>query len=161
MSLMIAAGLLVALIGILWLWALSLPPTRTGVARMVIAASPAAILAVIEDVDSQPAWRDTIKSIERDGEGWTETTKRGEKIRFTWLDRTMPNISLKFTSDAGYGGTWLAILRDEPSGTSIEVTETATIPNPVTRLMARLFFDPQAFARAYLLALKARVEGLT
>jgi hypothetical protein len=38
-------------------------------------------------------------------------------------------------------------------GTHIFVTEQATTPAPIGRIMSRLFFDPKAFAHAYLDAL--------
>jgi hypothetical protein len=44
-------------------------------------------------------------------------------------------------------------------GTQVSVLERAHIPSPLGRILARLLFNPQAFATKYLTALKARVEG--
>jgi len=39
------------------------------------------------------------------------------------------------------------------------VVERAEVPSPPGRILARIFFDPDAFATDYLAALKARSEG--
>jgi hypothetical protein len=41
----------------------------------------------------------------------------------------------------------------------MEVVERTTIPNPISRLIARIFFDPAVFSQSYLSQLKARVES--
>ena len=47
----------------------------------------------------------------------------------------------------------------QAQGTQMKVLERAHIPSPLGRILARLFFNPQAFATKYLAALKARTEG--
>lgn len=136
-----------------------LPATREGQAEAVIAAPPSAILSVIADVERQPEWREGLRGVERTASGWVETTARGERITFAAPEMTEGRIALTFTSDAGYSGEWTATLTPEGTGTRIAVTERATIPSPLGRILARMFFDPEAFSRAYLAALKARVEG--
>jgi hypothetical protein len=54
---------------------------------------------------------------------------------------------------------WEAVLTPEGESTRIAVLERATVPSPLGRVLARLFFDPEEFATTYLAALKARVEG--
>jgi hypothetical protein len=143
-------------IGLLFLTGWLLPATREGRAEAVIPAPPDRILAVIADVEAQPEWRDDVRSVLRDGADWTETTTRGERITFTPVVMTEGAIHLRFTSDAGYSGEWLAKLVPEDAGTRITVTERATVPSPFGRILSRLFFDPDAFATTYLSALAAR-----
>lgn len=71
---------------------------------------------------------------------------------------SVDRIRLRFTSDAGYSGEWVARLDSIAGETRIAVVERATVPSPLGRIVARLMFDPTAFATAYLAALKARVE---
>jgi hypothetical protein len=51
------------------------------------------------------------------------------------------------------------VLTPQAQGTQIAVLERAHIPSPLGRILARLLFNPEAFATKYLTALKARVEG--
>jgi hypothetical protein len=138
-------------------WAL--PASREGRAEVVIVATPAQIVEVIADVEAQTEWRQGISAVERTAEGWVEVTARGERISFVTEERGEAGIRLRFASDAGYSGVWEAVLVPDAGGTRIAVVERAEIPSPLGRVVARLFFDPEAFATTYLTALKARVEG--
>lgn len=149
---------IVLLAGLVLAIGYSLPATREGRAETVIAASPSRILDVLDSVETQPEWRADIRSVTRIPDGWTEVNQRGETITFTPEEMTESAVRLRFRSDAGYSGHWHATLTPVAEGTRISVTESATIPSPVGRIMARLFFDPEAFAEAYLAALKSRSE---
>lgn len=149
---------LVLLVVMIFLIGWLLPATREGRASTVIAAPPERILAVIADVEAQPDWR-AVGSVTRTAEGWEEETARGERIAFVAEEMTEARIRLRFASSAGYTGAWEAVLEPAQGGTRIAVVERATIPSPVGRIVARLMFDPGAFATTYLAALKARVEG--
>lgn len=137
---------------------LLLPPTREGKAEIEIAAPPERVTAVITDVARQPEWRDGLASVEMEGDGWVETTTRGEVIRFAWAERVPLKLALTFRSDAGYHGSWQADLQPQASGTRVTVVERATIDNPLGRIIARIMFDPHAFAARYLQALKIEAE---
>lgn len=152
-----AVGLLA---GVVFLVGWLLPATREGRAEVVIAAPAAAIVAVIADVESQSQWRDGIAAVERTADGWIEVTARGERIAFVAEEMGEARVRLRFASDAGYSGEWEAVLTPDGAGTRIAVVERAVVPSPPGRILARLFFDPEAFAATYLAALKARVEGM-
>lgn len=151
-ALLILAGM-VFLVG--WL----LPATREGRVETVIDAPPARIVAVIANVEAQVAWRDGIAAVERTAEGWVEVTARGERISFVAEEMSEARIRLRFASEAGYSGTWEAVMTPQAQGTQMKVLERAHIPSPLGRILARLLFNPQAFATKYLAALKARTEG--
>jgi hypothetical protein len=150
-----AVALLVALVLLIdWL----LPETREGRAETTIDAPPDMVLAVIADVETQPEWRE-VGTVARTETGWSEVTAHGERIDFVADEMSVDQIRLRFTSDAGYSGHWHAFLEPVSSGTRIAVVERATVPSPLGRIIARLMFDPSAFATAYLADLKTRVEG--
>lgn len=149
---------LALLAGLVVLAGVLLPATREGRAQTVIAAPPERVLAVIADVESQPGWRD-VASVTRTSEGWVEVTARGERISFVAEEMSTARVRLRFSSGAGYSGEWQADLQPVEGGTRIAVVERATVPSPPGRIIARLMFDPTAFAAGYLAALKARVEG--
>ena len=151
---------LMGAVGVVVLVGLALPAAREGRAETVIDAPPARILAVITDVETQAEWRAGIAAVERTADGWVEVTARGERISFVTDEMGEARIRLRFASDAGYSGSWEAVLQPEGEGTRIAVVERAEVPSPLGRILARLFFDPEAFATTYLAALKARVEGL-
>lgn len=155
-SLVALAVLGVVVLAVGWL----LPAAREGRAEVVIAAPAARIVAVIAEVEAQPEWREGIASVTRTAEGWVEVTARGERISFVADEMGEARLRLRFLSDAGYSGTWEAVLTPADGGTRIAVVERAEVPSPLGRIFARLFFDPEAFATTYLAALKARVEGL-
>lgn len=152
-----AVGLLAGVVFVVgWL----LPAAREGRAEVVIAAPAEAVVAVIADVEAQPAWREGIAAVERTAEGWVEVTARGERIAFVTEEMGAARVRLRFSSDGGYSGTWEAVLTPADGGTRVAVVERAEVPSPLGRVLARLFFDPEAFATTYLAALKARVEGM-
>lgn len=153
--LLAAVALLVGVVLVIgWL----LPATRQGRAETVIQAPPEQVLAVIADVEAQPEWRD-IGVVTRTETGWSETTARGERIDFVPEEMSATRVRLRFTSDAGYSGEWQASLQPVAGGTRIDVLESATMPSPLGRIIARLLFDPAVFATTYLSDLKARVES--
>jgi hypothetical protein len=95
------------------------PPTREGKARIVVKASPARIVAVLADVESQQNWRQDVVDVTIGQDGWTETTARGEKIDFRWKVLTPARAELTFSSWAGYTGVWIAEF--QPTSQGIEI----------------------------------------
>ena len=151
---------LLVLMALVYLVGGLLSATREGRAAAVIAAPVAEVVAVIADVEAQVDWRDGVAAVTRTAEGWVEVTARGERISFVVEEMGPAQVRLRFASDAGYSGEWEAVLVPEGVGTRVSVVERAVVPSPIGRILARLFFDPEAFATRYLAALKARVEGL-
>lgn len=150
----------VLLAGVVFLVGWLLPAAREGRAEAVIAAPAAAVVAVIADVEAQVGWRTGIAAVERTAGGWVEVTARGERITFVAEEMGEARVQLSFASDAGYSGTWEAVLTPEGQGSRIAVVERAVVPSPLGRILALLFFDPEQFDTTYLAALKARVEGM-
>jgi len=150
------AGLaaLVVLIGLL------LPATRTGKVDRVVDATPAQLAAVILDKASQLTWRSSLAKVEvKSQTTWTETTQKGEVIAFELTAQTAETIQMRFNSSYGYQGQWEGRLVPTPAGgTHIFVTEQATTPSPIGRIFSRLFFNPEAFADAYLDALAEETQ---
>ena len=134
----LAAVLVLAALILLTGWLM--PPTREGRAETVILAPPDRILAVIADVEAQPDWR-AVGQVIRTADGWQEVTPR-ETITFVTGEMTETRIRLRFASDAGYTGDWQAVLERVEGGTRIAVTERATVPSPIGRILSRLMFDP-------------------
>jgi hypothetical protein len=145
-------------VGLIMIVGILLPASRTGGASRIVDAPRHEVIAAMTDVGGQTAWRSGVAAIELDGEGWTEVTSRGERIRFRWTETGIDRLALRFESDRGYTGGWRASLRDEGSGTRVDVEEEARIPSPIRRIMARLLFDPDAFSQTYLAELQSHLE---
>lgn len=158
---LVATLLLVPLVlgGAVYLAGWLLSPVCEGRATVLISTPPEKVLSVIADVVAQPDWREDVSRVVRSEDGWDEITTRGETIRFVVERMDAARVSLRFTSDAGYGGTWEAVLSTEADGTRVDVMERVEIPSPIGRLVSRLMFDPEEFANTYLARLKARSEG--
>ncbi len=155
-------GVLLVL-GVIVLVGYALPAERTGQAERIVRAEPGVVQGAILDVTRQPEWREGVGSVVLIKAGWVETTARGETVTFVVEENSPGLIRLRFESARGYRGTWDGVLSPvEQEGqilTRVQVTERAVTPSPVGRILSRLFFDPEAFSRAYLDALQGRVEG--
>ena len=153
----VAGGLL--LVGAVWSVGWLLPPGPRRLQPRPAPRAPARVLEVIQAVALQPEWQAGIAKVIPRPDGWTEVTARGERITFVAGQADESQVRLSFSSDAGYSGTWEATLTPEGKGTRIAVVERAEVPSPPGRILARILFDPDAFATEYLAALKARSEG--
>jgi hypothetical protein len=136
----------------------ALPATRQGSSERLLPAPPERVAATLLDVESQPRWRPGIVAVERTDDGWAETTDRGEVIVFRLGSNEADRIQLRFESSRGYHGTWVGELVERDGATYLQVTETASTPSPLGRILSRLFFDPETYAKTYLDALEAEVK---
>jgi hypothetical protein len=148
-------GGLASLVGLIVLAGFLLPATRTGKVDRVLEVAPAQLTAIILDRASQPKWRPGIAKVEiKSATDWTETTQQGEVIGFEWTKQEGNLLKMRFESSYGYQGQWEGSLVPTTSGgTHLFVTEQATTPSPLGRILSRLFFNPEAFTNAYLDAL--------
>lgn len=139
---------------------LLLPQTRTGTHEALLPAPPEQVRRTILDAGAQPAWRQEVTAVdlEADGRAWTERIRGGERIRFELIEATDTRIALRFRSSRGYHGQWVGDIVPTPAGgTQLRVQESAVVRNPLARLAARMFFDPEAFARRWVDALAAEL----
>lgn len=140
-----------------------LPATRQGVSVRSFDAARDVVRSIILDVESQPRWRSGIVAVEPGTTGagsvrWTEVKPDGERIAFRRIEDRDDSIALGFESTRGYTGSWRArIAASSSGGTELTVTEEATTPSPLGRILSRLFFDPEAFASRYLDELGAEI----
>ena len=135
-----------------------LPSTRQGTSERVLPATPGRVAETLLDVESQPGWREGIAAVDVTQDGWIERTDRGETISFSVTERSDRLIKMTFQSSRGYHGSWTGELIGQDEGTLLRVTEMAVTPSPIGRILSRLFFDPEMYARQYLDALAAEVS---
>lgn len=130
----------------------ALPATRAATITRDLQAPMDVVHSTIRDIARQPDWRANIAAIAPGPNGtWTEITRSGERVTFRLTEDHPTRIALFFESTRGYNGQWQADLATtDAGGTRLTVTERATTPSPLGRVLSRLFFDPEAFAAAYL-----------
>ena len=138
-----------------------LHPTRSGSTSRTILAPSQVVRDTILDAESQSEWRKSVKSVERTSEKtWIESTSDGDRIEFQILESTDTEISLGFKSKRGFTGRWDAqISKLDEGGTRLFIREQSATPNPIIRIVSRLFFNPTAFAEKYLEELAIEVEN--
>jgi hypothetical protein len=156
----VAATLLLTLVAT-YLVGRQLPATRSATASVRIDAAPIDVMKVLGDVASQPTWRTDVLSVEiRSADEWLEQRQGGESITFRVVDRSDLALTLAFDSTRGYHGKWRGVLSAVAGGlyTDMQVEESATVPAPLRRVLARLLFNPQEFAAEYLSRLAAEVR---
>jgi Polyketide cyclase / dehydrase and lipid transport len=164
--------LLFALLGLVSLAALLgvigslLPATRNASAQREIAAPPAHVWSLLVAVDRQPSWRAELASVQvldatPGRERWIEHPKQGPAIHFSTESQSAGTAwSLTFSGPAE--GRWTGRLEHvSDNRTRILIEESATVANPWARLLAHLFFDPQAFVDTYLDQLSTAAESAT
>lgn len=129
-----------------------LPATRQGTSTRMFEAPPAVVRSIVLDIASQPRWRSGIAAVEpAPGGAWTEIKSDGERIRLRVIEEREQAIVFGFESTRAYTGRWNAqITPSSAGGTALTVTEEATTPSPLGRILSRLFFDPDSFSRTYL-----------
>ena len=140
-----------------------LPSTRTVRRTVEIPASPERVWTVLLRLQDQPAWRPDLASVTvhdttRGKEHWTEQPRRGPSLTFRTTLLTDTTWSLAYSGPAD--GTWTCRLESVATDRSqFHFEESSTVRNPYARVLARLFFDPDAFVDAYLAALERRVTA--
>lgn len=149
-----------ALVSLIVLAGFALPATRHAQADRVFQAAPDRLRAILLDRASQPNWRRELASVTLvSPTRWIETTRRGEVITFDLMRQESSLIEMRFSSSYGYHGKWQGrLVASFSGGTHIFVTEEATTSSPFGRILSRLFFNPEAFATAYLDALEGEAQ---
>jgi uncharacterized protein YndB with AHSA1/START domain len=158
---LIALGVVVALIVIVAVIGLLQPASHTATHAATLAAPPEQVWATITDFERQPAWVPEITGVERlpdrdgrpsyreDFDGFTATTV------VTVFDP--PRRLVKEILPGGaFSGSWTWDLVPEADGTLLTITERATVRNPIFRAMM-IFHDETRSARAYAEALARRL----
>lgn len=143
---------------VLWFVARALPETTRHAAERVLATDMATLRHVLDAVEDQPRWRRGMARVEVLGSAWEETAARGGVLRLHWTERSSGRYRLVFEDGHGLKGTWTATWAPTPEGLSLRVEESITLRHPGSRLMARVFFDPDAFLAAWFDDLEAELS---
>jgi uncharacterized protein YndB with AHSA1/START domain len=156
----IALGVLVGAVGLAALVGWMLPVDHTATRRARFAHSPAEVWDVVVDFERASTWRTNVERIEVvDDDTFVEHTDEGP-VRMRVVVREPPSRLVVAIDDPElpFSGTWTYELAPRDGGTELVITERGSVPNPIIRLMAAMFFDPAETARRYLVDLGARFD---
>jgi uncharacterized protein YndB with AHSA1/START domain len=141
----------------------SLPQKHRASRQASFAAPPAAVWALITDVDAFPSWRNDVKAVrrlpEREGrQVWVEEGSNGPITLAVERSEAPRLLVLRIADpDLPFGGAWTYDVQPTATGSTLTITEDGEIYNPVFRTMARFVFGYDATMAAYLKAAEARL----
>jgi hypothetical protein len=138
----VVGAVLIVIVALVLAAGFLLPRQSSAMRSAFIPAPPDRVFALVTEVGAQAAWRRDVASVEvsSDGKSWTEKTRDGATIEFTETGREADrSFSLSFRSSQGISGTWTGRFEAAGDGTAVSFVETVDVPNPVFRLLGRLF----------------------
>ena len=154
---LIAAGVLAALVLCVVLIGWTLPRHhRVSVMRGYV-ATPEAMFALISDVGAYTSWRTEVTRVEvLPYEGgrlrWRETTKSNGPISYV-MEESVPNRKLVARiadTNLPFGGAWTYELTPGPNGVGLSITEDGDVYNPIFRFVSRFVMGHTTTIERYL-----------
>jgi hypothetical protein len=161
---LVPVGLLVVVAVIAIAVGSSLPREHVATVRIRLAATPAAVWAVLDDPLSAASWRKELKSVDAlpdvgGRRSWREVTT-SETITYV-LDESTP-LRSRTTRIADenlpFGGRWEFALAPEGTGTVVTVTEQGFVSPALFRFVARYVFGYTKTLEDYLGALATHLN---
>jgi uncharacterized protein YndB with AHSA1/START domain len=152
-----------ALLAVLVLIGLALPTTHVASQSDWFAAPPERVWEAITAVESYPAWRREMDSVQvlESGDGRLAWREYGSFGRISYeavvMERPRTFTSRITDEDLGFGGRWTYTLMPDRDGTSLTITEDGQITNPLFRVISRIA-GYTATMRAFLDELRSRVD---
>lgn len=133
--------------GAVWLYARSLPAHTTHTRSITLEkASPEAVFALLADFQNMPKWNSNMEKIEMlppiDGKEATRQTFNGKmEMTIVTSESTAPTHLVRTMIDDGgpFSGSWTYEITPEGNGSTVALTEQSEVPNPVFRLMMKIF----------------------
>ena len=124
----------------------ALPAQQTYTRSVTLKQTPETIFALLADLPNMPSWNPGVKKIEMlppiDGKEASRQTLDGNTvITVITTESTPPNHLVRTVGDANgpFSGSWTYDIRATTDGSEVSLTEDATVPNPVFRLMCQIF----------------------
>lgn len=166
-SLAVTATLVSAVVGT-YLVGRSASPNHVTVGAVELAASPAEVLDLLQDMTRRPDWRPDVTQIARksdptdDREVWRELDDEDDRFDFEVTGRPHDGVVLRTDApeQIGYEATWtFQVAPGKSGGSRVTVTEEGFIDNPLFRGLFWLRDGPEQTVRDELTWLGLAVDG--
>ena len=145
---------LIALAGVAYLYARSIPAHQTHTRTTTLKQTPEAIFALLTDLPNFPKWNHNMEKIEMlppiDGKEATRQTFKGNMtMTIITSESTPPKHLVRSMGDIGgpFEGSWIYDITPTPDGSQIVLTEQSTANNAFFRLMIKMFGADQIHGR--------------
>ncbi|HEX8639627.1 MAG TPA: SRPBCC family protein [Allosphingosinicella sp.] len=142
-----------------------LPCEHVARVEAVVPGTPAAVAALIRDVEAQPRWRSAVDSIDvlgRRPQGALRYVERSgaDSITFDFAEeaRDARFRSVIADPDLPFGGEWTITLAPAGSGTRLAIEERGEVRDPLYRFFARFVFGHESTMRTYLADLERALQ---
>ena len=135
--------LLVVLIAIALAIGYALPAQHNLTRSIVLKQTPENVFAALADLPNMPSWNHGMKKVEMlapvDGKEASRQTLDGNMVMTVVTTESVPPNRLVRTIATGpFSGSWTYGIRPTADGSEVSLTEEATLPNPVFRLMCQI-----------------------
>jgi hypothetical protein len=124
----------------------ALPAQQTHTRSIPLKQTPETIFTLLADLPNTPSWNPGVKKIDMlppiDGKEASRQTLNGNTIiTVITTESTSPNHLVRTVGDTNgpFSGSWTYDIRATADGSEVSLTEEATIPNPIFRLMCQIF----------------------
>jgi hypothetical protein len=142
-----------------------LPRDHVARAEALVPAPPAAVAALVRDIEAQPRWRSAVESIEvlerRPGGGLIYVEHAGgDAITFDFTEQERDALFRSVIADPAlpFGGAWTIALAPAGSGTRVSIEERGEVRDPLYRFFSRFVFGHEGTMRAWLADLERAMQ---
>lgn len=159
--LIIAAGIVVALILGVLVAGMLLPEEHHASRTLLTKQPPQAIWDAINDHANEAAWRSDVQSVTSLGNGkpvWREDYKDGNKVTLMTTESKPPTRIVRELTDleGPFSGRWEIDISPVPEGSKVKVTEIGKVSNPFFRFVSKYLIGHTTFMERYLKGLAGK-----
>ena len=159
------AGILILLFLLVLLIGLSLAKEQSIYRDVFVKAPVGDVWSRVADVARQTEWRQDLQKIKLNSTdnhtmSWTEISKDGNEMTYQTLRYDVNRLfEAKITGSSAYSGTMRIEFNSSHIGTSLRMTESLGIKNPLKRPFVKISKKLEARVNEYQVNLKQHLDG--
>ena len=156
---LIGLTIFIAVAIFVFLWGRTIPSQHEVMVEEKINAPIDTVWNIMTDWKNQTLWRSEVGKIDIiSPTKFIEHPKQGPAITFEVLKLQRPH-SFELSMSGSIQGSYIATLSFSEGMTTVIAKETVINNSVINRLVSKLFFDLEKFAKTYLLQLKTQSES--
>ncbi|MGB0894579.1 MAG: SRPBCC family protein [Parashewanella sp.] len=142
-----------------FIWGMLIPVKHQVTVKEQIHVPIEDVWQIITDWENQANWRSEVSRIELvSSSKFIEYPKHGPAITFDVIKAQKPH-SIVLKMSGSIKGDYVATLSFSEGITTVTATETVLNHSIIGRVISKVFFDLDKFAKSYLLQLKTKAEN--